>query len=86
MPSTLEEYIKETGDRGDLTDPKYNTKVRDWYFNVRLPRSKFISKGNPTDSVRIAKLLATYNSGATATVNALNEAKADGINIYHTFD
>ena len=86
MPSTLEEYIKETGDRGDLTDPKYNTKVRDWYFNVRLPRSKFISKGNPTDSVRIAKLLATYNSGATATVNALNKAKADGINIYHTFD
>lgn len=29
MDGTHKDYIKATGDNGDIFDPKYNTKIRD---------------------------------------------------------
>ena len=51
-----------------------------------LAQREWINKGNPSDSIKVGKILAAYNYGPTNTVNALNKAKQDGINIYETFD
>lgn len=61
MPVVLNEYIAETGDKGNLNDYNYNKRVRDWYIGDRIPRSRTITNGNPTDSVRTAKQYAAYN-------------------------
>ena len=86
MPSVKKEYVRRTGHRGKLTDPKYNEQVRDWYFNERLPEHYFVNAGNPTDSVRVAKQLAAYNAGPNSVMNKLVKAKKDGVDIYKTFD
>jgi hypothetical protein len=53
---------------------------------VLLPESQFINKGTPTDSVRIGKILASYNAGPGKVLKKLTEAKAKGVDIYHSFD
>lgn len=85
MPAVKRDYIKSGGRDGNLKDSAYNTEVRDWYMQNLLKR-EWVNKGNATDSVKMGKVLAAYNYGATNTVNALNKAKQDGINIYETFD
>lgn len=85
MPLTHKEYISKTGDIGDLSDPVYNERVRDWYIG-RLQQSRTISNNNPTDSVYWGKILAGYNYGPGNLGKTLERAKNDGIDIYKTFD
>jgi hypothetical protein len=86
MPSVKEEYVKRTGHKGSLTDPAYNERVRDWYFNERIPEHYFVNAGNPTEEIKAAKQLAAYNYGPKNTMNRLLEAKKSGIDIYTSFD
>lgn len=85
MPATHESYIASMGEDGDLFDPVYNRKVRDWTIEDIL-RREWINKGNPSDAVKWAKVLAAYNRGPQGTLNALNKAKAAGVDIYNSFD
>lgn len=84
--NTLAEYTKKTGKTGDLFDPTFNEAVRDWYMNESLENRSWITKGEPTDSVKYGKKLAAYNYGPTNVVRALEKAKVAGIDIYNTFD
>ena len=36
MPQTHKWYVDETGDGGDLKDPEYNKKIRDWLMEKNL--------------------------------------------------
>lgn len=84
--NTLAEYTKKTGKTGDLFDPTFNEAVRDWYIDESLENRSWITKGEPTDSVKYGKKLAAYNYGPTNVVRALEKAKAAGKDIYTTFD
>lgn len=85
MPNVKADYIKAGGRNGNLKDPKYNEEVRDWQMG-QLAKRSWINKEESTDSVKVGKQLAAYNYGPTNTVNALNKAKAAGIDIYKSFD
>lgn len=85
MPNTLEEYQKATGDIGNIYNPKYNRKVRDWEFN-RYANSDQVNRGNPTDSVRMGRRLAIYNYGYGNVRKVLNKADSLGIDIDSTFN
>jgi hypothetical protein len=60
-------------------------EVRNWYMNDLYNRP-WNTKNNPSDSVRMAKALAAYNWGPTRLVTTLNKAKADGVDIYNSWD
>lgn len=85
MENVKKDYIKAGGEDGDLHDPKYNEKVRDWVFS-ELGKRPWVDKENSSDSIKVAKVLAAYNAGPTNVVNRLNKAKSDGIDIYNSFD
>lgn len=85
MPATLTEYQKVTGDKGNIDDPVYNRKVRDYEFN-RYDNTYQVNRGNPTDSVKMARKLAIYNYGFGNTRKALNRADSLGIDIDSTFN
>lgn len=85
MPDTLAEYQKVTGDIGDIYDPVYNRRVRDWEFN-RYKNSDQVNRGEPTDSVKMGRRLAIYNYGYGNTRKALNRADSLGINTDTSFD
>lgn len=85
MPTTLTEYQKVTGDKGNIDDPVYNRKVRDYEFN-RYDNTYQVNRGNPTDSVKMARKLAIYNYGFGNTRKALNRADSLGIDIDSTFN
>ena len=84
-PNVLKEYEEKTGDKGDLYDPVYNEKVRDWQIK-RIQQSRTVNNNNPTDSVLWGKTMAAYNWGIGNLGDALVEAKNDNIDIYNTFD
>ena len=85
MPNTLLEYQKATGDIGDIYDPVYNRRVRDWEFN-RYKNSGQVNRGEPTDSVKMGRRLAIYNYGYGNTRKALNRADSLGIDTDSSFD
>lgn len=75
IPGTLREYQAKTKDYGDIFDPKYNRRVRDWEFN-RYKNTETVNMGNPTDSVKMGRRLAAYNYGLTnvnKTLTRLNK-------------
>lgn len=78
MPITHQDYINRTGDNGDLFDPAYNEKVRDFTFD-RIYNHPYIKADYPTDSVRVARTLAAYNMGPGAFNKAMEKAKAAGV-------
>lgn len=81
-PITYENYLKfNPGDEGDLYDPVYNKKVRDWTMQ-KLWNSDTIKKNNPSEEVRLAKTLAAYNWGATNLGKYLTTLKEAGKDIY----
>lgn len=82
MPITLEGYQNATGDIGDLLDPVYNEKVRDWSFN-KFNNSDLVNKGNPNDLIKMARKLAIYNWGFGNTRDAINTARKEGIDVDH---
>ena len=87
-PNTLAYYNSKTGNAfttQDLYDDTINQQVRDWYMNDLMNRP-WNTKNNPSDSVQYAKSLGAYNWGPTNLVNTLNKAKADGVDIYNSWD
>lgn len=88
MPSVLQDYNTKNNNTiptDSLTNDSINTNVRNWYMNDLMNRG-WNTKNNPSDSVRVAKALGAYNWGSGNLVNALNKAKADGIDIYNSWD
>ena len=85
MPTTAAEYTKKTGETGDLADPAFNERVRDFYMDSLLDRS-WINNEESADSIIAGKAFAAYNYGPTNTYRALNKAKASGVDINNTFD
>lgn len=85
MPKTLTEYQKATGDIGNIYNPIYNRRVRDWEFN-RYKNSDQVNRGEPTDSVKMGRRLAIYNYGYGNTRKALNRADSLGIDTDTSFD
>lgn len=85
MPDTLSEYQKATGDIGDIYDPVYNRRVRDWEFN-RYKNSDQVNRGEPTDSVKMGRRLAIYNYGYGNVRKALNKADSLGADTDNSFE
>lgn len=81
MPGTYNEYVAETKNKGDLRDYAYNRAVRDWYLD-KLSRSQTVTRGNPKDDVRLAKLYAAYNWGVGNLGDYLQGLKNAGEDIY----
>lgn len=77
----LSDYIKDTNDVGDIYDPIYNKRVRDWLMN-RLYNSPTINTNNPSEEVRLAKTLAAYNWGRKNLENYLVSLKNQNKDIY----
>ena len=87
-PTTLSYYNQKTGNAftsQDLYDDTVNQQIRDWYMNDLMNRP-WNTKNNPSDSVQYAKSLGAYNWGPTNLVDTLNKAKADGVDIYNSWD
>lgn len=85
MPNTLSEYQRATRDIGNIYDPVYNRRVRDWEFN-RYKNSDQVNRGEPSDSVKMARRLAIYNYGYGNTRKALNKADSLGLDTDNSFD
>ena len=85
IPSTLREYQAKTKDYGNIYDPKYNRRVRDWEFN-RYKNTETVNMGNPTDSVKMGRRLAAYNYGLTNVNRTLTKLNKEGINTTTNFD
>ena len=83
MPKTLDEYVTATGDQGDINDYAYNKRVRDWYID-KLSKSGTVSRGNPSDDVKLAKIYAAYNWGVGNLGKYLQGLKDSGVDIYHS--
>ncbi len=65
MPITLKDYLgRGRGKSGDLNDPEYNGRIRDWVMGI-IPRDlqEFWSDDD-TPMNKLAKLYAAYNWGA----------------------
>lgn len=62
MDPTHQDYIKATGDDGDLFDPEHNTRVRDWYMNW-LSNHKIIKNSSNSDFEKARNMLIAYNWG-----------------------
>lgn len=88
MPSVLQDYNTKNNNTiptDSLVNDSINTDVRNWYMGDLMNR-EWNTKNNPSDSVRVAKALGAYNWGSGNLVKALNKAKADGIDIYNSWD
>lgn len=82
---TVKELEDKFGVKVDPMNPKeaiigHKTLMFDLY------NKPWVTKGNPTEGVRLLKATAGYNYGPTATVGALNKAKAAGVDIYKDVD
>lgn len=89
MQPALDDYNRVNKTNYTLEDMKNadnNIKVRNWYMNY-LSNLGFINKGDiQSDSVEMYKVLASFNAGAGNVKNALTKAKADGKDIYDSWD
>lgn len=82
MPITLKDYLgRGRGKVGDLNDPEYNRKVRDWVMGI-IPRDlqEFWSEDD-SDRAKLAKLYAAYNWGAGNLRGFLRKKQKAGIDI-----
>lgn len=82
MPITLKDYLgRGSGKTGDLNDPVYNRKVRDWVMGI-IPRDlqEFWSESD-SDRAKLAKLYAAYNWGAGNLRGFLRKKQKAGVDI-----
>lgn len=82
MPITLKDYLgRGRGKSGDLNDPEYNRKVRDWVMKI-IPRDlqEFWSDDD-SDRAKLAKLYAAYNWGAGNLRGFLRKKQKAGVDI-----
>ena len=89
MQPALDDYNRVNKTNYTLEDMKNadnNIKVRNWYMDY-LSNLGFINKGGiQSDSVGMYKVLASFNAGAGNVKDALTRAKADGKDIYDSWD
>lgn len=82
MPITYKDYLgRGRGKAGDLNDPEYNRKVRDWVMGI-IPRDlqEFWSEDDSQRS-KLAKLYAAYNWGAGNLRSFLRKKQKAGVDI-----
>ena len=82
MPITMKDYLgRGRGKAGDLNDPEYNRKVRDWVMGI-IPRDlqEFWSDSD-SDRAKLAKLYAAYNWGAGNLRGFLRKKQKAGVDI-----
>ena len=82
MPITLKDYLgRGKGKAGDLNDPEYNRRVRDWVMGI-IPRDlkEFWSESD-SDRAKLAKLYAAYNWGAGNLRSFLRKKRDAGVDI-----
>ncbi len=82
MPITLKDYLGRGGGKaGDLNDPEYNRKVRDWVMGI-IPRDlKEFWSDSDSDRAKLAKLYAAYNWGAGNLRSFLRKKRDAGVDI-----
>lgn len=85
MDPTHQDYIKATGDNGDLFDPEYNTRVRDWYMDW-LGKNKIINTDGVSDFTKAARQLVAYNWGIGNLQKLLNKHRANGVDVDNSLD
>lgn len=79
MPDTLKWYQGKTNDYGDVNDPVYNERVRDWLMNWIFDRP--ILKRDDIDDMEKQRLAyAAYNGGYGTVSKAYNKYGSDWIN------
>lgn len=82
MPITYKDYLgRGKGKAGDLNDPEYNRKIRDWVMDI-IPRDlgEFYSE-NDAPLVRLAKIYGAYNWGAGNMRKYLRKQRDAGVDI-----
>lgn len=85
MDGAHNDYMNATGDIGDLYDPVYNEKVRDWYMNW-LSKNPIINTADASDFVKTARQLAAYNWGVGNLKQHLNKMRSQGIDVNNSLD
>lgn len=87
MPITYKDYLERgKGKPGDLTNPAYNRKVRDFVLGI-IPRDlgSLWSKESPED-INLAKRYAAYNWGAGSLRSYLRKKQKEGVDIHNSLD
>lgn len=79
MPDTLKWYQTQTNDIGDIYDPVYNEKVRDWVWD-RIYKTKWVSQEGIDDTERIRRAAAAYNWGSGNLNKVMTKYGDDWIN------
>lgn len=85
MDGTYNDYVKATGEKGDLFNPEFNTKVRDWYMDW-LGKNKIVNTNGVSDFIKTARQLVAYNWGIGNLKKLLNKHQASGTDINNSLD
>lgn len=82
MPITYKDYLgRGRGKAGDLNDPEYNRKVRDWVMGI-IPRDlQDLYSENDAPRVKLAKIYGAYNWGAGNMRKYLRKQREAGVDI-----
>lgn len=87
MPITYKDYLgRGRGKAGDLNNPEYNRKVRDWVMGI-IPRDlgEFYSESD-APLTRLAKIYGAYNWGAGNMRSYLRRQRNAGVDISNGVD
>ena len=87
MPITYKDYLgRGRGKAGDLNNPEYNRKVRDWVMGI-IPRDlgEFYSESD-APLTRLAKIYGSYNWGAGNMRSYLRRQRDAGVDISNGVD
>ena len=87
MPITYKDYLgRGKGEAGNLNDPAYNRKVRDWVMGI-IPRDlgEFYSESD-APLTRLAKIYGAYNWGAGNMRSYLRRQRDAGVDISNGVD
>ena len=87
MPIAEQEYIRLSGDKsgGDLSDPKYNEKIRDYLYK-QWYKSADVQEEGLSDEQKHARTAAIYNRGIGNFKKAMAAAKKAGVDTTNTYD
>lgn len=82
MPITYKDYLgRGRGKAGDLNNPEYNKKVRDWVMGI-IPRDlQDLYSENDAPRVKLAKIYGAYNWGAGNMRKYLRKQRDAGVDI-----
>ena len=87
MPITLKDYMgRGRGKKGDLNDPEYNRKVRDWVMGIIPKDLQDLYSEDDAPLVRLAKIYGAYNWGAGNMRKYLRKKRDAGEDISNSVD